>query len=440
MSLLDIFRAAWQGVTANLMRSVLTTLGILIGVAAVIVLVAVGNGSGKAVESAISALGTNTLTVTTGRSSSTSQTFTLGTSTAKLLTDQNLAPDVKSVSPTVSTSATAAFGQQSTTISSVIGTYPSYFEAANAPVASGTYFTNQDVLTSAKVVVLGNTPAAVLFGTAGAAVGKTVMIGSTNFTVVGVLKDQGTVGPNSTSNAIAPLTTVQSSLSGYGALSSIIVQATSADSVDAAQAEIETALNGALHVTDRSNLPYSVQSASQLLSTRAASNKTFTILLGVVAGISLLVGGLGITNIMLVTVTERTREIGVRKALGAPRRSIIVQFLVEASMLSLTGGVLGVFIGLVISQITIIGIKPVVMPASVGLALGICLFIGVFFGSFPANRAASLKPATPSDMNSPTHQGETPCPKHRPKSRPSHCRLSLRPPSSDRSIPRCMKH
>lgn len=393
MSIADIFRAAWQGVTANLMRSFLTTLGILIGVAAVIVLVAVGNGSGKAVEQAISALGTNTLTVSGGRSSSSSQAFALNVSAAKLLTDRSLAPHVKTVSPTVSTSATAAAGQQSTTISQVIGTYPSYFEASNAPVSYGSYFTNQDVLSSNKVVVLGTTSAEVLFGTAPAAVGKTVMIGSTDFTVVGVLKDQGrTAIGNSGSKAIAPLTTVQSSLSGYGALDSIVVQATNADSVDAAQAEIETVLNGALHVTDTSNLPYTVQNASQLLSTRAASDKTFTVLLGVVAGISLLVGGLGITNIMLVTVTERTREIGVRKALGAPRRSILGQFLVEASVLSLTGGVLGVIVGLIVSRITIIGIKPVVMPASVGLALGICLFVGIFFGSFPANRAASLKP------------------------------------------------
>lgn len=393
MSVLNILRAAWQGVTANLMRSVLTTLGILIGVAAVIVLVAVGNGSAKAVEESISALGTNTLTIRAGNSSSASQNFTLTTETAKLLTDKNLAPHIKSVSPTVSAQASATVGQESITLSSVIGTHPSYFEAENAPVSEGTYFTNQDVLTANKVVLLGAAPAEDLFGSARAAVGKQVMIGATNFTVVGVLEEQGNSGPGGASAiAVAPITTVQAALSGYGALESIIVQAIDADSVDAAQAEIETALNGALHVTDTANLPYTVQNASQLLEAREDSSKTFTVLLGVVAGISLLVGGLGITNIMLVTVTERTREIGVRKALGAPQRSILGQFLVEASVLSLTGGVLGVLIGLLVSRITIIGIEPVVVPLSVALALGICLFIGVFFGSFPANRAASLKP------------------------------------------------
>ncbi|GAA3510890.1 ABC transporter permease [Aeromicrobium panaciterrae] len=390
MNLLDTLRAAWQGVTANLMRSVLTTLGILIGVAAVIVLVAVGNGSAKAVADQIESLGTNTLTVTAGRGSS---TFTLTTDLARQLTDKTLAPDVASVSPTTTTSGTGAADQKSTTIQQVIGTYPSYFKATNSPVSSGTYFTNDDVLSNAKVVVLGKATAEDLFRTADAAVGKTVMIGATNFTVVGILKDQGSEGPGSSGSiAVAPLSTIQASLAGYGALSSIIVEASSSDTVDAAQAQIETVLNNAGHVTDTTNLPYNVQNASALLETQEESGRTFTILLGVVAGISLLVGGLGITNIMLVTVTERTREIGVRKALGAPRRSILGQFLVESSLLSLAGGILGVVVGLIVSQVTIIGIEPVVVPASVAGALVVCLLIGVFFGSFPANRAAGLRP------------------------------------------------
>jgi putative ABC transport system permease protein len=163
--------------------------------------------------------------------------------------------------------------------------------------------------------------------------------------------------------------------------------------VDAAKAQVETVLRGLGHISaTTTELPFSLQSASALLETQESSSRTFTVLLGVVAGISLLVGGLGITNIMLVTVTERTREIGVRKALGAPRRTILRQFLLESSLLSLTGGLLGTVLGLTISQLKIIGITPVVVPGSVALALGICLVIGVFFGSFPANRAAGLRP------------------------------------------------
>jgi putative ABC transport system permease protein len=395
MSWVEVVRSAWQGVTASILRSVLTTLGILIGVSAVIVLVAVGNGSAKQVEDSLSALGTNTLTVTTGfgTDSVQTQTYDLTVDAAKQLTDKTLAPDVSSVSPTVNTSATAVVGSDSTSISQVIGTYPSYFEASNSPIGEGSYFSNSDVLSIRKVVVLGETPAEDLFGSAAQAVGETVTLGGTNYTVVGVLADKGSVGFGDGNDvAIAPLTAVQESLTGYGTLSSIIVQAADADSVDAAQGEITAILDNWFGITDAGNEPLLVQNQSQLLDAQSESADTFTVLLGVVAGISLLVGGLGITNIMLVTVTERTREIGVRKALGARRRTILGQFLLEATGLSLAGGVLGVLLGLGLSSITIIGVDPVVSAGSVVLALGVCLVIGVFFGSYPASRAAGLRP------------------------------------------------
>jgi putative ABC transport system permease protein len=193
--------------------------------------------------------------------------------------------------------------------------------------------------------------------------------------------------------AVAPISTVREHLAGNGPLSSIVVQASAPGAVDAAKAEVETVLRGLGHISaTTTELPFNLMSASALLETQESSSRTFTVLLGVVAGISLLVGGLGITNIMLVTVAERTPEIGVRKALGAPRRSILRQFLLESSLLSLSGGLLGTVLGLAISQVEIIGITPVVVPESVFLALGTCLLIGVFFGSFPANRAAGLRP------------------------------------------------
>jgi putative ABC transport system permease protein len=170
------------------------------------------------------------------------------------------------------------------------------------------------------------------------------------------------------------------------------VQATSSSDVDQAQNEVTAILNTKLKVTNTANEPFRVLNAAQLLSTQADTAKTFTVLLGTVAGISLLVGGIGITNIMMVTVTERTREIGIRKALGAPRRTVLAQFLVEATVLSVIGGLLGVVAALIGSQFTIVGVKPVVVPASIVLAVGVSVVIGLFFGSYPASRAARLRP------------------------------------------------
>ena len=181
-------------------------------------------------------------------------------------------------------------------------------------------------------------------------------------------------------------------MAGYGALSSITVQATSADTVDAAQGEIEAILDHRLGVTSSSQATYRVLNQSQLLDTATSTADTFTVLLAAVAAISLVVGGIGVTNIMLVTVTERTREIGIRKALGARRRTVLSQFLAEATMLSLLGGAAGVLIGVVGSRFTIAGVEPVIVPASILLAFGVSAAIGLFFGSFPANRAARLLP------------------------------------------------
>jgi putative ABC transport system permease protein len=210
--------------------------------------------------------------------------------------------------------------------------------------------------------------------------------------VVGILEEKGSTGPQDQDDrVIAPATAVQDTLSGYGALSSISVKAASAESVDAAQAEVEAVLD-ARHGVTSGDRDYSVSSAASILSAATSSNKTFTVLLGAVAAISLLVGGIGVMNIMLVTVTERTREIGIRKAIGAGKADIIGQFLAEAILLSLFGGVVGVAIGLIGSQFTIVGVEPVVAPYSVFLAFGVAILIGLFFGLYPANRAATLRP------------------------------------------------
>ncbi len=393
MNLLEILRFAVRGLTANKLRSALTTLGITIGVAAVILLVAVGNGASAAIAASIQGLGTNVVNVSPARGGGQGATARpLTVQDAHALVDPVGAPDVKAASPVVNTTATATYGQTSYDISSVAGTEPAYFTTTNRDLAQGQLFTSEDVTAARKVVVLGPTTAESIFGTTDP-VGKNVLLNSIQFTVIGVLQAKGSTGlQNADDVAIAPISAVQDSLAGYGSLSQIAVQATSADSVSLAQSEITAILNARHGIRLGGTPDYQIQNSEQLLATRTSATETFTVLLAAVAAISLLVGGIGVTNIMLVTVTERIREIGIRKAIGAPRSAILGQFLAEATMLSLFGGLLGVAIGLIGSRFTISGIKPVVVPSSILLAFAVSALIGLFFGSFPANRAAKLRP------------------------------------------------
>ncbi|MGW0434326.1 ABC transporter permease [Micromonospora sp. NPDC003197] len=414
MSFFEILRFAVRGVTANKLRSALTMLGVLIGVGAVILLVAVGNGSAKQITDRITALGSNTITVqSTSRGGSSSTAITV--EIANALKDPVLAPDVKSVSPVVTTSTTLTYQGTEHSVQQFLGSYPTYFAATNAPVGRGVAFSTADVDQGRRVVVIGQTVAEELFPDTDP-IGKEVTAGGALFTVVGVLREKSSSSGFQDANdvVVAPLTAVQQTLTGYGAVSSVIVEAASSAKVSAAEAQVATILDQRLKVattstgsrggsgtgsagrgssgSGSSSSPYRIQNAAQLLETQTETAQTFTVLLGAVAGISLLVGGIGITNIMLVTVTERTREIGIRKALGAPRRVILTQFLAEATMLSLVGGGLGVAAALIGSQFTIVGVKPVIVPSSIVLALGVSVAIGLFFGSVPASRAARLRP------------------------------------------------
>jgi putative ABC transport system permease protein len=397
MSAAEAFRMAVQGVLANRLRSVLTMLGITIGVAAVIILVAVGHGSAVAVSSKIEALGTNVVTIqpgfSFGRGSGGAQSsftqFTL--KDVKALENQSTAPDIKSVTPVVSSSVTATFGSASYSPNQFVGTTPSYEEARKEPVEAGTFITDQEESSHARVVVLGQTVVTNLFGSADP-LGQTIKLNGTSFTVIGVLVPKGTNGIQDQDDiAIAPLTTTQDLITGVATgLSQIIVEAKSAHQVNAAESEA-TAILTPTHSSD-GTANFRVLSQSSLLSTSASTNHVFTVLLAAVAAISLLVGGIGVMNIMLVTVTERTREIGIRKALGARRGDILGQFLTESVLLSVCGGIIGVAAGLIGSEFKIVGVQPVVESYSVLLALGVGVAVGLFFGIYPANRAASLRP------------------------------------------------
>ncbi|GAA4937572.1 ABC transporter permease [Actinoplanes utahensis] len=393
MNFVEVVRFALRGLSANKLRSALTMLGILIGVAAVILLVAVGNGSAKAISDRIEALGTNTITVmSTGRGGSSSTSLTRDMADA--LVDAELAPDVRSVSPVVSSSsATMTYEGADHAVATFVGTTPAWFTASSTPVGRGTGFTSDDVDQGRRVVVIGQTVAEELFGGIDP-IGEQVTVGGALFTVVGVLEEKTSTGfQDADDTAVAPLTAVQQVLTGYGPLTSIIVEANDPDDVDAVQSQVATILNQRLDVPESSgSTPYRIQNASSLLETQTETADTFTTLLGVVAAISLLVGGIGITNIMLVTVTERTREIGIRKALGAPRRVILTQFLIEASLLSVLGGALGVAAALIGARFEIVGVTPVIVPSSIGYAVGVSIAIGLFFGGLPAARAARLRP------------------------------------------------
>ena len=401
MSARETLRIALAGIGANKLRSGLTILGMTIGVASVIVLVAVGNGSKQAVQANIDALGTNVLLVMTQSGPAGPGGLRLGGGSGFTLTDQDVAalqnrfdaPDVKSVSPVVAASApTLVTGATSYQPASFVGTTPSYVQARDYQVASGQMFTTADVRKHARDVVIGPTVAANLFAGQDP-VGQSLRVNGTSFRVVGVTKAKGSNGTQDQDDVvIAPITAVQDTISGYGSLNSLVVQGRSAGSLNAAQAEVTSILTDRHNVTDPTNPGFQVINQGSVRQVSDASTQVFTTLLGAVAAISLLVGGIGVMNIMLVSVTERTREIGIRKAIGARRSDVLTQFLTEAVLVSGFGGAVGVVVGIVGSQFRIAGVHPAIALYSVFLAFGAAVLCGLFFGTYPAVRAAGLRP------------------------------------------------
>jgi putative ABC transport system permease protein len=398
VNLRETLRIALAGIGANKLRSGLTILGMTIGVAAVIILVAVGNGSKREVQARINALGSNVLLVQPqggrfGPGGGGGATVQFDQRDVDALSDEFNAPDVNSVSPVENAQGTTLVsGSVSYQPGTFTGTVPAYLQTRSYSLAAGEMFTSADVKAHKRVVVLGPTVVQNLFSGADP-IGQTVRVNGTGFQVIGVTAPKGSNGAQDQDDVVfAPLTAVQDALTGYGGFSSITVQAKSASALNRAQAEVESILYERKHVTDPTNPGFSVINQGSVLEASNATTSVFTTLLGAVAAISLLVGGIGVMNIMLVSVTERTREIGIRKAIGARRSDILAQFLTEAVLVSMIGGLVGVAAGIVGSQFKIAGVEPAIALYSVFLAFGASVLAGLFFGTYPAGRAARMRP------------------------------------------------
>ncbi|MFH1560917.1 MAG: ABC transporter permease [Chloroflexota bacterium] len=404
---LTTLRTALSSLGGNKLRSALTLLGIVIGVAAVISLMSIGRGSQRAITANIESLGTNLLFV---RSGATSQggifggqgsASTLTLDDAYALLDPVYAPSVAAVAPELSTSAQVVAGGENTR-TQVVGVTPEYQFVRNAPVASGQFVTWGQVDNISEVVVLGSRVAETLFGFRDP-VGQTVRINGRQFTVIGVLKSQGGGAQGLFDDqALVPISTAyyrlasQRTAQGGISVQTVNVQVRSSGAMDNALQEIATVLRLRHRITDEDD--FTVSSQQETIETLEETTETFVVFLSAIASISLLVGGIGIMNIMLVSVTERTREIGIRKAMGAKRRDILFQFVSEATLLSLGGGAAGVLLGVVLSRLLdgrSLGGQNFQTAFSgdiAALALIVSAAIGLFFGIYPAMRAARLHP------------------------------------------------
>ncbi len=394
----ELLKMAGLSLVANKLRTILTMLGIIIGVSAVIALVSVGMGVRKNVTDSISRLGSNLLMVMSGSSNrggvrgGAGSVQTLTYDDAKAI--KSKIKDVAYVSPTAQGSYQVVYGHEnwSTTVTGVI---PEYAAIQSLTMQSGIFFSEHDVDVRSRVAVIGTTVATNLFGSVNP-VGKKIRVGNAPYTVIGLIasKGQSSVGQDQDDVVLIPLTTAQERLMGITYVRSINVQVADADKMDEVQANIEKLLRQRHRIRAGADDDFNVRNLTSLMETMNETTTMITLLLGSIAGISLIVGGIGIMNIMMVSVTERTREIGIRKAIGATYNSIMMQFLIESTMISILGGIIGIFLGIGLAQaISKFGnFTTVISGESIIASFGFSLFVGVFFGMLPARKAAKLDP------------------------------------------------
>ena len=403
MFLFQSIRIALRALRVNKMRSALTMLGIVIGVGAVIAMVAIGSGATQRIQEQIASIGSNLLMVVPG--SATSGGMRMGFGSTMTLTEDDARaiaieiPGVLTASGSMRGTAQVVFGNQNWS-TAIQGTAPDYLEIRDWELDSGRFFTQEDLDGATKVAVLGQTVKDNLFGD-GEAVGQVVRIKKVPFTVIGTLarKGQTSWGQDQDDVVIIPLSTAKKRVLGVSQANArfvgvIQIKAVSPDLLTDIQGQAVDLLRQRHRLQPYQDNDFDVRNLAEMFAVQAASTKTMTVLLGAIASVSLLVGGIGIMNIMLVSVTERTREIGLRMAVGARSRDILGQFLIEAVTLALVGGILGILVG--VGGSTLIALlanwSTLITPASIAVAFGSSAFIGIFFGYFPARKAALLDP------------------------------------------------
>ncbi|MGL5830856.1 MAG: ABC transporter permease [Candidatus Altimarinota bacterium] len=399
MMLTDLFQETYSAITANKARSALTILGIVIGISSVIAMVSIGQGAQGSIESSIQSIGSNLIIISPGAQRGVGVQVSSGRGSAQSLTMEDaeaIAEEISSVeavSPEIS-SRYQVTAKGTNTNTSVVGTTPDYVAVRNVEIAEGNFISDLNIKNMGKVAVIGPTTRDDLFGEGANSIGQSIRINKIDFKIIGVTKSKGSSGASNADDMIyIPISTASRYLSGSEYVNSIYAQAVDSETLSETQTEITNLLLQRHDVTAEAP-DFTATNQADIVATASSVTGTFTILLGAIAGISLLVGGIGIMNMMLTTVTERTREIGLRKAIGAKKGDISLQFLVESITLTFLGGIIGIILGWLVSMgvTQFAGINTNVSWNSVILAFGVSAVIGIVFGYYPARLAAALNP------------------------------------------------